>query len=257
MVPRLSPVVRYLSPIAASELVATPDARVGARDPVVDVRSGVVGSKNETTGESTGLLRIGYARVEIDVPCKPPVDAQREHIQRSAATRRGGTEGGAGRRLSGVSCGSARNVGERARRGAGTDGVELLTDAVVGGSDIKCRCYRIFHAGPEHMLVPVGEIVVVIDEGEVIATFGKGAGLQRVVRIGELDLLLSSVQLALPDRVFAGNLEHDVVRNDGRRTAERTGDGVSRSRHRCAACHAAYGCESRLVRSKCVDLRCG
>ena len=89
----------------ASELVAQTDARVVGRDPVVDVRSGVVGSKNETTGETTGLLRIGYARVEIDVPCKPPVDGQREHIQRSAATRRGGTEGGAGRRLSGVSCG--------------------------------------------------------------------------------------------------------------------------------------------------------
>src|SRR4029077_5587045 len=236
-----------------SELVAQTNAGIVGRDrgSHVVAGQGAVGvGENEAVGETALLLRVGYAGVEVDVPRKPPVEHEGDHVQRSLATGRARAVDGAVRRLG--SAGYAISWNAREYRipcnpRSSTLDEEALPDAVVGGRDIQGRRHRILHASPEDALVPIGEVIVVVDEGDVVATFGKGAGLKRVVRVSKLDMLVSTVELPRPKHVFHANLEHGVVGDDTGQTAERTGDGVS-------GCACATG---QLVGSNRRDLRRG
>ena len=73
-----------------SELVGQTNAGVERRDLVEGVvRRGIQhvgGGENEVVGKTAGLLRIGYTRIEVHVPGEPPIEGDREHINRSGAT---------------------------------------------------------------------------------------------------------------------------------------------------------------------------
>src|SRR6476619_4266105 len=153
-----------------SELVAQTNARSPRRDPVAGVirRSEVRvrGSEDEAIGKTTRRRRIGYTGIEVNMPGKPPVHGQREHVDRSFATWRQGAVDGTGQRLVGAEgaerraidgiYGATWEVHERSSSSCGADGEEALPGAVISANDVEGRRHRILHTSPEHVLVPVG-----------------------------------------------------------------------------------------------------
>src|SRR6516162_8427083 len=151
-----------------SELVAQTNARIPRRDPVdhgITRQSAVQGRENEAVRQTAGLGRVRHTGIEVYVARKPPVHGEREHIDRSGTARGACAGDGAVRGLGEAVAGRTGSwEGDERSVSAGSLSIthreEALPGAVIGADDVEGRRHRISHAGPEDILVSVGEVSV-------------------------------------------------------------------------------------------------
>ena len=75
--------------------------------------------------------------------------------------------------------------------------------------------------------------VGVVRDTDVVSAREKGAREQRIFRIGEIDMLITGIELHGPYDVFGSNLEHGVVGDNTSHTPEGAGNVSGRY---CATC---------------------
>src|ERR1700694_417158 len=188
-----------------SELVAHTNARVevvglvAANQSAANYNGSSVARRiclQEAVSQTALHLRPHHTCEQVDVLRKAPIDDQGDRIQRSAAARRAGI-GASTRR---IGAGGKRTVDEA-----------VLPFVVIGARDIESWRDRISRADPGRLQHPVGGEVGVVGCTEDVSALEEGTGIQRVIRVAELDMLIATKQLPLPDGVFGTNLEVGVV----------------------------------------------
>ena len=122
-----------------------------------------------------------------------PINYQRDGIQRTGAlvgaTRQDSTAG----------------------QSRGSCGKGVLPLVIVRTGDVERRGDRVPRAEPGRLQDSVGWESRVVDRTGNEAARDERTGVQRIIRIGELDMLIATEQLPRSDRVAGGSLEHGVV----------------------------------------------
>ena len=75
----------------------------------------------------------------------------------------------------------------------------------------KVGVTAVLHANPEDLQNPVGLIEGIVNQAEVVATIDKRTGIERIVRVGVLDVLIATHNFPRPDGVFGRHREDRVV----------------------------------------------
>src|ERR1700735_2196300 len=217
--------------LSRSELVAETDTGVVRGSLVaarcVDAASCSAIRLEETVGETVLHLRPHHAGVHVDVLGEAPIDDQRDSVEGARALR-------------GPCIGTARNC---ARPEA------VLPFVVIGTGDVEGRRDRIASADPGRLQnLVVGEVCIVHGPGDKSAGQER-AGIQRIVRIGEVDVLVAAPELPRADDVPCTDAENGVV-GDGRR--DQTVAGTYRSCRRRGSCQ--LGLRQNSGRNRVIDL---
>src|SRR3984885_1084284 len=157
------------------------------------------GGTDEAVGEAALDLRVHYAGVQIDVLGEAPINHDRDCIQSAGATR--------GDRSSGA-------VGIWVRVVAVVKTVLPLV--VIRTGDVESRRDRVANTEPGGLKDLVGDKGVVVGDSKDNAALPESARVQRIVRVGKVDVLIAAEQLPWSDRVPGSDLEHSIVGDRGR-----------------------------------------
>ncbi len=185
-----------------SELVAETDTGIEGRGLVGAERVGDVGVAGRGCGKAVSQtvlhLRPHHTGVHVDVPGKAPIDHQRDSVQRAGALGRGNAVSGT----------------LRERRSACRKLVLPLV--VIGTGDVERRRDRIPHADPGRLKDLVRRERRVVRSSDNEPTRIEGTRCKWVIRVGVIDVLVTTEQFPRSDRVPGPNLEHGVVGDRGR-----------------------------------------
>src|SRR5580692_3903434 len=192
-----------------SELVTKADAGIVRRGfvaaPSLGDTSNVSVRLEEAARETVLRLRPHHAGVHVHVPGEAPIDHERDGIDRAGA-------------LGGPCIRTTSNGTESGNISVSRATEAVLPLVVIRTGDVEGRRDRIFHTEPGRLQdLVVGEVGVVDRTigTEDEATGGECTGVQRIVRVGIVDVLIATEQFPRSDDIPDTDRKHGVVGNRG------------------------------------------